>query len=58
MLEKMKNFLAEEEGQGVTEYALILFFVVVAAIGGVELFGSSVENLYTHIKTEVIKALG
>ena len=46
---KPRYKLREKEGQGLVEYALILFLVAVAVVAGLTLFGGSVNSLYVAI---------
>ncbi|CAH2714470.1 hypothetical protein BACCIP111895_01633 [Neobacillus rhizosphaerae] len=57
MLEKMKNLLVEEEGQGLSEYGLILAGVVVIAVAAVVTLSDSLETLWTKISTALNSAL-
>jgi Flp pilus assembly pilin Flp len=45
----MVLFLPREEGQGLSEYALLLGFVALIVIVVVFVLGSGVENLYETI---------
>jgi Flp pilus assembly pilin Flp len=38
-----------KEGQSLTEYALMLFLVVLASVAGVSLLGTSLNGLYGRI---------
>jgi Flp pilus assembly pilin Flp len=42
-------FLPREEGQGLTEYALLLAFVVLVVIIILQLLGPGIGNLYSNI---------
>jgi pilus assembly protein Flp/PilA len=42
---KIKSLLNREEGQGMVEYALILFLVSIIAIGALTAIGVSVSNV-------------
>ncbi len=44
-------YLPREQGQGVLEYALILFFVVLVVIVILTLLGPSVGNMYSRVTT-------
>lgn len=46
----VKNWLAEQEGQDLIEYALIIVLLVVVAVVGLGLLGDSVANIWTTIK--------
>jgi Flp pilus assembly pilin Flp len=41
----LRRRATDEEGQGLTEYALMLLFVSAAAIGVLTILGTSVSNL-------------
>lgn len=45
MLQKMKNLVVQEEGQGMAEYGLILAGVAVIAIVGIKLLGTEINTL-------------
>jgi pilus assembly protein Flp/PilA len=47
----MMLFLPDEEGQGLTEYALLLMFVALVVIVILYVLGPAVGNLYTNIWT-------
>ena len=45
----MANVAAQEEGQDLVEYALILVFVSIAAIAALMALGPQVASIYTQI---------
>jgi len=47
----IRNLLANEEGQTLTEYALILVLIAVVAIGAVTLLGGGISNVLDRITT-------
>lgn len=53
MMEKMKNLMVEEEGQGLVEYALIIGLVSVALIGTLGLLvgndTSGIKGIFKNI---------
>jgi pilus assembly protein Flp/PilA len=54
MVEFIKSFFAqteETEGQGLVEYALIIFLVAIFCIGALTLLGGAVEDVFTQITT-------
>lgn len=57
MLEKMKNLVVEEEGQGLSEYGLILAGVVLVAVAAVALLTNGLTDLFTKIKGKLDGAL-
>ncbi len=49
MLKKMKALFREEEGQGMTEYALVVAVIAVAVIAVLAIFRTQITNLITKI---------
>jgi pilus assembly protein Flp/PilA len=49
MLQKIKNLVVEEEGQGLSEYGLILAGVVVLAVAAVGVLTGALETLFDDI---------
>jgi Flp pilus assembly pilin Flp len=49
MMSLVRRFVREEEGQNVVEYALVLTLVAVAAIAGLTLAGSGINNWWSAI---------
>ena len=60
MKELLKRLLVEEEGQGITEYALILGLVVFGVWVLVQQtnIGTSLSNLFKAVKSEIDKCAG
>jgi len=48
MLQRMKNFLKDEQGQDLVEYALLLVFLALAAISILPTLGSSVNKVFSE----------
>jgi len=48
MIDRMKNFLNDEEGQDLVEYALLLVFLALAAIAILPTLGSSVNQVFSQ----------
>jgi pilus assembly protein Flp/PilA len=46
MMKKMKALFVEEQGQGMTEYGLILGAIAVAVIAVIALFGDSIATMF------------
>lgn len=46
MLNKLKGLIREEEGQGLTEYGLVLGVIAVAAVGTIYLFRNEIISIY------------
>ncbi|MCH6267632.1 Flp family type IVb pilin [Neobacillus citreus] len=57
MLQKMKNLVVEEEGQGLSEYGLILAGVVVVAVAAVGVLTGALGDLFDKLKEKLDAAL-
>ncbi|MEH7374829.1 Flp family type IVb pilin [Neobacillus drentensis] len=57
MLGKMKNLLGEEEGQGLSEYGLILAGVVVVSVSATALLTGSITTLFGKLETAIKSAM-
>lgn len=53
---KLKNFLKDESGATAIEYGLIAGLVSVAAIGALQLMGTSLVDIFTVVQTELDSA--
>jgi pilus assembly protein Flp/PilA len=49
----LKNFINDEEGQDMVEYALILGFIAVIAVVAVGTIGTKVNSYFTAIGTKL-----
>jgi pilus assembly protein Flp/PilA len=49
MLNLVKSFVRNEEGQDLLEYALLVALIALIAIGAVQLAGESVNEIFTAI---------
>lgn len=56
MLNKMMNFLRDEEGASAVEYGLIVGLIAVAIIVVLGLVGGGLENLFTKASTKLDEA--
>ena len=48
MIERLKKFIRDEEGQDLVEYALLLVFVALAAIAVLPTLGSAINNVFSR----------
>jgi Flp pilus assembly pilin Flp len=48
MIDSIKQFIREEEGQDLVEYALLLVFLALAAITILPTLGSSVNKVFSQ----------
>jgi len=46
MVNKLKQLVMEEEGQGMTEYGLILGLIAIASIAAMTVFGKEIKALF------------
>lgn len=57
-LVRLSRWLRREEGQDLTEYALIIALIVIAAVVAIRLLGTSISNVLTSISTTLAGVLG
>ncbi|HWO77056.1 MAG TPA: Flp family type IVb pilin [Bacillus sp. (in: firmicutes)] len=53
MVEKMKALFVEEEGQGMTEYGLVLGIIAVAAVGALVALRGEIVEMFNNVKAAV-----
>jgi Flp pilus assembly pilin Flp len=46
MKERLKNLIISEEGQGMTEYIIIVALIAIATIGVITIFGDNIRALF------------
>jgi pilus assembly protein Flp/PilA len=56
LLNYVKSFVREEEGQDLLEYALLVALIALVAIGAVGAAGVSVNNIFTSIAGQLAAA--
>ena len=49
----IKNFIREEDGQDLVEYALLLGFIAIIAVAAVTTLGLKVNSYFTKIGTKL-----
>lgn len=57
MLNKIKGLVKEEQGQGMTEYGLLLAVVVVAVVAILITFKGQLNSLFTTITDQIQDAV-
>lgn len=57
MLNKIKGLVKEEQGQGMTEYGLLLAVVIVVVLAGLLLFKSGLRTLFTNVGNKLRDAV-
>lgn len=53
MLNSLKKFWQEESGQGLVEYALILFLIAIVVIVALTTLGKKTNNVLNNIGTKL-----
>lgn len=53
MVNKLKGLVVEEQGQGMTEYGLVLGLIAVAAVGAIIILRGHIVDLFNNAKTTV-----
>lgn len=48
MMNKMNKLVRSENGQGMTEYIIIVALIAIAAIGVITVFGNNLRNLFAN----------
>jgi pilus assembly protein Flp/PilA len=56
MIKKMKALLKEEEGQGMTEYGLVLGVIAVAVVAALVLLREQIIDMFDKVVTAVTGA--
>jgi pilus assembly protein Flp/PilA len=56
MLQFVKSFVREDEGQDLLEYALLVALIALVAIGAVAAAGTSVNDIFTNIAGKLAAA--
>lgn len=49
LMKKVKEFVRNEEGQGLVEYALILALIAIIVIVALSILGKKVNNTYLNV---------
>ena len=57
MINKMRNLIAAEEGQGMTEYGLVLGVIAIAVVGILVTMRTSIVGLFTKANTALDTAV-
>jgi Flp pilus assembly pilin Flp len=55
---KLSKWFRREEGQDLTEYALIIALIVIAAVVAIRLLGTSISGVLSEIATTMSGVLG
>jgi len=55
---QVRDWLRREEGQDLSEYALLLFLIVIAAVAAVTLLGGTISGVLDSVSTALGGAVG
>lgn len=58
MKEMMTSLLADESGQGMAEYGLILALVAVVVVGALTLLGQGLDGIFDKVTEDVNSTTG
>jgi len=53
LVNRLRMFAADEEGQDLLEYALLVALIALVAFGAVQLAGGSVKTIFTNIANQL-----
>lgn len=51
MVNKLKQLVVQEEGQGMTEYGLIIGLIALAAVVAMTAFGTELQTMFGKVTT-------
>ena len=57
MINKMRNLIVQEEGQGMTEYGLVLGVITIVVVGLIVARRTTIVALFTKRNTEIETAV-
>ncbi len=55
MYELLKQIWADDEGQDIAEYAVMLAVILVISIGTIKLIGSNANNIFSGVASQLAK---
>lgn len=58
MLKRLRQLIADDDGQDLVEYAFLLAFVALLCIVGLTNLGTAVNNTYGAASTSLVNSLG
>jgi Flp pilus assembly pilin Flp len=53
MVEVLRRLWAEDQGQDIAEYAVMLAVILVIVVGTIRLIGSNVNNVFSSVASSV-----
>ncbi len=58
MLKRLRPFIADEQGQDLVEYAMLMAFIALVCILGLQNLGTAINNTYNTVSTSLVNSLG
>ena len=58
MLNRVKNFLRNEDGPTATEYAVMLALIIIVALAAITLLGQKVQTIFGNVESALPDAGG
>jgi pilus assembly protein Flp/PilA len=55
MLEQLRTFVSGDEGQDLTEYALLLALIAIVCVAAVEALGTTIKGVFENTNKELAK---
>ncbi|HAN20187.1 MAG: pilus assembly protein [Clostridiales bacterium GWF2_36_10] len=52
-MKNIKNFLKDENGQGMVEYGLIIGLIAIVVVAGLVILGPKIKDMFTNIADEL-----
>ena len=53
LINRIKNFVREDEGATATEYAVMLALIIVIALGAISALGTKVSGTFANIESQM-----
>ncbi len=58
MLKRLRALIADEQGQDLVEYAMLMAFIALVCILGLQNLGTAVNNTYNTVSTSLVNSVG
>jgi Flp pilus assembly pilin Flp len=58
VLKRLRDLVAGEQGQDLVEYAMLMAFIALVCILGLQNLGTAVNNTYNTVSTSLVNSVG
>ena len=58
MLARLRRVVKDDQGQDLVEYAMLIAFIALICIVGLQNLGTAVNNTYNTVSTSLVNSLG